>query len=656
MLPRVKRALLVGVVTLCSACRGGGSGGDGREGAAVAHGEAGDLAIVGATVLPMDRDGVLTGHTVLVRAGRIAAVAPAASVDVGAATVVDGKGKWLVPGLADMHVHAQEEGDLSLFLLNGVTTVRDLFGSPRQLRWREEIAKGALDGPTIITAGPIVDGDPPTWPGSSVVTTPDAARAEVRAQKQAGYDWIKVYNSLGADVYQAIIAEARAQKIPVGGHVPVAVGVKDVLAAGQRSIEHADGYVPFVGEPVVDDAIVAATVKSGAWNVPTLIVVDRFGKLDDPAGLSGTPGLEFMSATVRDRWNPQNDFRLKRFTPEMFAEVRRRNGIRRELVGRLQKAGARIALGTDTGNPFVVPGFAVHGELALLVESGLTPWQALHAATASAAELAGADGAFGVVVPGARADLLLVDRDPLADVGALADPPVVIVRGVVRRRDELRALVDRTRAPKVEDRAASLPPIPEEGTDPVTAGYDVLLNGKVIGVERARVTRVDGKRVVRGQVMFDGPVMTYRSTADALELDGGDVPGGSVRVARKGGRVVATPGTGAPVEREAPAEAVIAPQSVAEFVFHGDALAALKVGASRKLEAVEVMTDTGLKLEPGRFTFTRKPDDAGRRAYEIAGAYGALDVHGTFSVDADGAPHQVELVLKFGTFTMRRVP
>ncbi len=654
MLPRVKRALSVAVVGLAVACSGRGGGGDGREGAPVARGEAGDLAIVGASVLPMDREGVLADHTVLVRGGRVAAVAPAAAVDVGAATVVDGRGRWLVPGLADMHVHLQEEGDLALFLLNGVTTVRDLYGSPRQLRWRGEIAGGELDGPTILTAGPIIDGDPPTWPGSSVVTTPEAARAEVRAQKQAAYDWIKVYNSLGADAYQAIVAEARAQGIPVGGHVPKAVGVAGVLAAGQRSIEHVDGYVPFRGEPVVDDAIVAATVKSGAWNVPTLVVVDRFGKLDDPASLAATAGLEFVSAGVRDRWDPKNDFRLKSFTPEMFTRVRQGNQIRRDLVGRLQKAGARIALGTDTGNPFVVPGFAVHDELALLVASGLTPWQALHAATASAAELAGAAGAFGVVAPGARADLVLVDRDPLADLRALAEPAVVVVRGVVRKRDELRALVDRTRAPAVVDRAAGLPPIVEEGKDAVTASYDVLLNGKVIGVERARASRVDGVRVVRGHVVFDGPPMTYRSTPDDLTLEGGELPG-TVRVTRQGGKVVATPNK-EPLELAAPAGAVIAPQAIAEFFFYADTLAALKVGASRTLDAVEVVTDTGLKLDPGRFTFTRKPDDGGRRSYEMTGVHGSLDLTGKVSIDADGAPHEVELVLKFGTFAMRRVP
>ncbi len=656
MLSNVKTWLWVGLLGVGWACRGGGDGGGAREGTPVARGEAGDVAIVGATVVPMDREGVLAEHTVLVRAGRIAAVAPATAVDVGAATVVDGTGKWLVPGLADMHVHIQEEGDLSLFLLNGVTTVRDLYGSPRHLRWRETIARGELDGPTLLTSGAIIDGDPPTWPGSSVVKTAEEARAEVRAQKQAGYDWIKVYNSLGADAYQAIVSEARAQGLPVGGHVPKAVGVDGVLAAGQRSIEHADGYVPFLGEPKVDDAVVAATVKAGTWLVPTFTVTDRFGKLDDPASLSGTRGLEHVSAAVRDRWNPQNDFRLKRFTPEMFAEVRRRNDIRRDLVGRLSRAGGRIALGTDTGNPYVVPGFAVHEELRLLVAAGLSPWQALHAGTASAAELAGAAGAFGVVAVGARADLLLVDRDPLADVAALVDPPVVLVRGVVRKRDELVALVGRTRTSKAADRAASLPPLVEEGEGAVAASYDALLNGTPIGVERARASRVKGERVVRGHMLYEGAPVTYRATPSTLELDGEDLPGKAIRVARKGKVVVATPGKGDPVQHEAPADAIVAPQAVSEFVFYGDTLASLGVGATRKLEAVEVMTDTGLKMHAGRFTFTRKADEGGRRVYDMAGTHGPLDLKGTFSIDPDGLPSSVELTLKFGVFSMRRVP
>ena len=651
----VKRIVLVLAGAVACGKGGGGEGGGGA--APVARGEAGDIAIVGAAGVPMDRAGTLPGHTVRVRGDRIAAVAPAAAIDPGAATVVDGKGKWLVPALADMHVHLTEESDLQLFLLNGVTVVRDLFGSPRNLRWREAIARGEMKGPTLILAGPIMDGDPPTWPGSAVVTTPEGARREVQAQKKAGYDWIKVYNGLGAEVYQAILAEAKAQGLPVGGHVPKAVGIDAVLGSGQRSIEHLDGYVPFFGEPHADDAIAATSAKAPVWNCPTLIVTDNFARMDHPEELAATRGLDRVSAAVRAGWDPKNDFRLKTFTPAMFEEARKRNQIRRALVGKLVGAGGRLVLGTDTGNPYVVPGFAVHAELRLLVAAGLTPWQALRAATMAASELQGTPGAFGAVKPGARADLLLVDRDPLADVGALADPPIVVLRGTLHRRDQLLADLQSAKKPSFAEQLAALPALEPEGTALATARYQVLLNGQEIGAERAVLSRAaDKSRVVRGQITFGSVTWQYRATRDTLEIDGVDLPG-PIRVAHQagGGKAVATPKTGDPVELAAPSDAVIAPQAVAEFVWYADILAPLAVGASRTVDSVEVLTDNGLKLDPARFTFTRKPDAGGRRAYDLSGTHGKLELTGSFTVDRDGAPNEMSLTLKFGSFVIRRV-
>lgn len=646
MLVRVKPLLLASVVAL--GCSTGGE----RAGSNV-RAEKGDIAIVGVTVVPMDRDGTLKDQTVLVRSGRIVEVRPAREIDPGPATVLDGHGKWLVPGLADMHVHINEEGQLPLFPLNGVTVVRDLFGAPAHLRWREAIAKDDMQGPTLVQAGPIMDGDPPTWPGSAVVTTPEAARREVQAQKKAGYDWIKVYNGLSSDVYQAIVAEAKAQGMPVGGHVPKAVGIEAALTSGQRSIEHLDGYVPFRGDPHADDAIAKKTAAQQVWNVPTLIVTDNFARMDHPEALAGTRGLDMMSPAIRASWDPKNDFRLKTFTAEMFAEGRRRNEIRRALLGKLSRAGARIALGTDTGNPYVVPGFAVHEELKLMVAAGLTPWQALRAATASAAELLATPGAFGVVKRGARADLLLVDRDPLADVGALADPPVVILRGTVHRRDEMLAAIKSTHKPSLTEQLAALPALEEEGKKVAAAHYDVLLNDQSVEAERAVISRANDKSlIVRGQIASDAGTWSYRATPVALDIEG---DAGPIRVALEGGKAVATPKSGDKVEVAAPAGAVIAPQAIAEFVWYSDLLAKLAPGGSRAVDVVEVMTDQGLRLDPAHFTFTRQPDAEGRRVYTLEGSVGKLDVKGTFSVDRDGAPHEVSITLKFGTFVLRRV-
>jgi imidazolonepropionase-like amidohydrolase len=611
--------------------------------------QAGDIAFVGATVVPMDREGSLADHTVVVRGDRIALVAPAKSIDTTGATIVDAKGKWIAPGLADMHVHSWSDRDYPMYLANGVTTVRDMFGSPQQLEWRAAIASGKLAGPTLFTAGPIVDGDPPTWPGSAVVTTADAARKVVREQKQAGYDFIKVYSNLNTEAYDAIVAEAKAQGIPFAGHVPKAVGLEKAIASGQRSIEHLDGYLPFRGEPHIDKAVIDATVKAGTWNCPTLVVTERMGRLDNPAQLDSTAGLEYVAKPIRDRWDPKQDFRLQSWTPEMYAGMRTRNDAARKLVADLQRAGAHLVLGTDTGNPYVVPGFAVHDELALLVKAGLTPWQALRMATAAAAELVDKPGSFGVVAANARADLVIVDGDPLRDIGVLAKPSIVVVRGKQHKRDELVAALKEE--PK-GDPFAALPALEPEGTKVAAPRYNILMNGSVIGQERAMISKLaDGTRVVRGQAVYDTPqmVMQYRATVDGVEFTDG------LSVKRHGKKVIAKPAKGDPIELATAADAVVAPQTIAEFVWYAGRLATTPVGGSETITAAEVMVEMGVRLDPATFTFKRLPDADNRRVYEILGKHGQLDLKGKLTVDSDGMPHDVEATVKFGTFVTKRV-
>ena len=652
------RRLLVGccavAVAVAAACGGG-------QAARVQRAVTGDIAIVGATVIPMDREGVLADHTVLVRGDRIVAVAPAGTIDTGGATVIDARGKWLLPGLADMHVHIWNEDDLDLFVLNGVTTVRNLFGAPKYLVWRDAIARGELAGPTLFTAGPIIDGDPPTWPGSAVVTTAEAARAEVAKEKAAGYDWIKVYNSLPAEAYRAVIEEAKRQNIPVAGHVPRAVGIDGVLASGQRSIEHLDGYIPFFGE-LPKQPLIAPTVKAGVWNCPTLVVTERFARLDHPDQVAAsTRGMDLVSPEVLAFWDPKQDFRLKSWTPERFEELRKRNQRRDQLVRELAKAGAKLVLGTDTGNPFVVPGFAVVDELALLVKAGLTPWQALRTATVAAAELAGTPGRFGAIAPGARADLIVVGRDPLADVTGVADPEIVVVRGKVKRRDELLAAAkQRTEPAQGADPFAKLPALEAEGERVVAARYEAVMFDQVIGVERVVLSRGDGKvPVVRGQAVYTRPMamqMTYRSTRDRLELTSDTIKPDRVVIERRGAKVVAQHGTQPAVERAAAADAVITPQAIVEQLWYAAALADLKVGGKRKMTAVGVNVERDVALDPTDYVFERKPDANGRRVYSFSGKAGSLDVTGSMTVDPDGAPAEVFITIKFGTFVLRRVP
>ena len=636
-------------------CRG--DDGDGGGAATFEHrAVAGDVAIVGATVIPMDREQTLPDHTVLVRGDRIVAVAPSARVDVGAATVVDAAGKWVLPGLADMHVHTWNASDFDLYLLNGVTAVRVLFGSPKLLEWRAEIAGGKRAGPTLVTSGPILDGDPPVWPGSAVVTTADAARAEVAKQKAAGYDWIKVYNGISADAYAAILDEAKQLRIPVGGHVPKAVGILKAIDSGQRSIEHLDGYVPWFGaEPT--EPTVEATVKAGVWNCPTLVVTDRFARMDEPEALAGVRGFERVTPFVRRMWDPSNDFRIKRMTAADFERTRSKNRKRGDLVRELAMADANLVLGTDSGNPYVVPGFAVVDELGLLVEAGLSPWQALRMATAAAAELLGTPGAFGVVANGARADLIVVDGDPLAAVTNVADPSVVVVRGKVSRRDELLAAVEQTTAPA--ERFAMLPTPEVEGEKLFEASYDIRMFDQSVGAERAIVSRLaDESVVVRGQAVYVAPApvrMQYRATRDGATIDTDSIVPPALAISREGGEVVVEHGT----ERltlTASADAVVSIQTVADFVWYAAALADLKVGGTKEMTSAELRTEGEPRLDAGRYRFVREADADGRRAYSLVGKNGGLDLRGELAIDPDGAPYSVSLTSPFGTVVFARQP
>jgi len=424
----------------------------------------GAVAFVGVHVVPMSGEGVLSGQTVVVRGDRIVALGPAAEVAVPAgATRIDGQGRWLMPGLADMHVHTWSTDDFPLFLANGVTTVRNMFGSPLQLAWRSQVASGELAGPTILTAGPIIDGDPPVWPGSAVLTDPGQADELVRDQQAAGYDFLKVYARLQPDAYDALVAAARSRGMRWEGHVPDAVGIERVIAAGQASIEHLDGFAaaaqaegsPFAGQTDsrlmlrawghVDGSRLAGLADrcaaAGVWNCPTLVVLEKWVGPEQAAAQRARPEMRFVAPTLLEFWKPENSY-LSRLPAEVIQQVAGGDAARKRCVGILHRHGARILAGTDMGNPFVVAGYSLHEELGNLVEAGLSPYEALRAATSGAAEFMGAAGQWGTVAVGARADLLLLEADPLADVRNAARRVGVMVRGIWYGQAALQARLD----------------------------------------------------------------------------------------------------------------------------------------------------------------------------------------------------------------------
>jgi len=411
------------------------------------------VAFVDVNVVPMHEDVILAGQTVIVADGVIRKIGPAAEVAVPAgALVVDGRGRYLMPGLADMHVHVEEENELLLFVANGVTTVRNVWGNdglkrlmgfPDQLALREQVRRGELFGPTIYTTGPIMDGDPPETPVMPVFRTPAEARQAVARQAAQGYDAIKVYDNLAPDVYQAILAEAAMHGLPVVGHVPHRVGLDDVLAGGQLTIEHLTGYLdPDAATLLIPATQLVAyaqkTAAAGVWNCPTFVIWQK--RLPTAHDLT-RPELRFISPRMQRIWRTfaRQMGQSITYTGDDYAAEMERQML--AITAALHQAGAGLLLGTDTDNAYVIPGFSIHEELAYLVAAGLTPYEALRTGTVNAAAALGRAGEFGTVAVGQRADLILLEANPLADVAHVQQRVGVMLRGQWLPETQLQTLL-----------------------------------------------------------------------------------------------------------------------------------------------------------------------------------------------------------------------
>jgi imidazolonepropionase-like amidohydrolase len=426
------------------------------------------VAFVNVNVIPMDRERILAGQTVIVRDGRIALIGPVGQTKVPAgAFSIDGRGKYLMPGLADMHVHlypgAGNQDDLAsqqlqLFLANGVTTIRNMIGKPEHLVLRDKVAKGELLGPTIYTAGPPLLGD--------TVPTPEAGERAVIEQKKAGYDFLKVHEGLSPETYAAIAATAKRVSIPFAGHVTATVGLKRALEARQTSIEHLDGYLQAMvadNSPVpptpsqvvlgpvlehIDESkiptLARATREAGVWNDPTLTLFKIIVSYDKAEELLKWPELQYVPAKMREGFARQKQSTAD--IPAPASERQRYLDLRNKMLIALHKAGAKLLVGPDSPQFFLVPGFATHRELQSFVDAGLTPYEAIEAATRNPgeyiAEIMKAQRDFGTVEVGLRADLLLLDANPLQSVANLQKRAGVMVRGRWLPETELRKMLE----------------------------------------------------------------------------------------------------------------------------------------------------------------------------------------------------------------------
>ncbi|MCP2339417.1 amidohydrolase family protein [Actinomadura rupiterrae] len=441
------------------------------------------VTLIDATGAPPQND-----MTVLVRGRTIAAIGKTGALAVPAdAKVLDLTGRFVIPGLVESHVHSAgpEAVVPPLYALTGVTTVREMRGESVHHRWRDRIASGALLGPRWIIGSPIIDGRPSlhTSDTGSLIEVADAAgaRAAVRRVKREGADFVKVYSRLTRAAYFAIADEARRQGIPYTGHCPDPVTIAEAVRAGHRTLEHMDAVLLATSsrEAEIRRGMAAITTDASqdtfhryhAWYqqvyplehiavrsfdpqrtdalfddlrrharavVPTLRVHQT---LETPETNRKTDEWRYLPSGMTGWWADVTEVMTGGRSPEQAARIREIFEHRKALVGRMHRAGVQVLAGTDTGNPYLVPGFALHEELELLVQSGLTPMQALQAATNRPAQAFGMDAEVGTVEPGKRADLVVLDADPLADIRNTRRIDALVVNGRLITSDERARLL-----------------------------------------------------------------------------------------------------------------------------------------------------------------------------------------------------------------------
>ncbi len=414
-----------------------------------------DKVIENVGVITMDNDGkVLQGRTVFIKDDRIVRITTTDQAEIPeTASRIDGEGKFLIPGLSEMHAHIPSgdaeqdyvEDVLFLYLSNGITTIRGMLGEPSHLDLRKQAAQNEIVSPRIYTSGP-------GFSGESVDST-EHARQRVRDQHEAGYDFLKIFPGLTLEEYNAIAEEANDVGIEFSGHIPASVGLEKAIEAGQTTIDHLDKYMEALAgdtldtEEVEDPGVIyfgmhavpyvdrnripevsEMTAEGGTWNVPTQALLEHVLGTESPDELAERPEFQYMPDETIEQWisSKQSITENEIYTEELAQEYLQ---LRRDMIKALHDAGAGLLLGSDAPQIFNVPGFSVHHELRYIVNSDLTPYQALRTGTYNTARYWDDLENSGTIAEGKVADMVLLESNPLDDISNSADIAGVMYRG-----------------------------------------------------------------------------------------------------------------------------------------------------------------------------------------------------------------------------------
>lgn len=426
------------------------------------------LVLQNVSVLTMENDEITEQQTIIIEDGYITWIGDASEAEIpGNATIVNGD-YYVMPGLAEMHAHIPSadqgadvmENTLALYLSHGITTIRGMLGQEAHLELREKAARGDIFSPRIFTSGP-------SFSGNSV-NNPDEARQMVRSQHEAGYDLLKFHPGLSLEVFQAIAEEASSLGMEFSGHISHAVGLERSLEAGQGTIDHLDRYMEFLaGDPSdredppiiyfgydltphadrgrITEAV-ENTREAGVWNVPTNTLLDNiFNPENSVEEMLQWPGMEFIPENTLENWA---NFVSQMRSNEIYDETQARNflAIRNELTKTLHDQGAGLLLGADAPQIFNPPGYSTHRELKLLVDAGLSPFEAIQAGTVNVGKYLDEEHETGKVAEGFRADLILLSVNPLETIPFHTKIDGVISQGEFFNQSELDEILDSVRS------------------------------------------------------------------------------------------------------------------------------------------------------------------------------------------------------------------
>ncbi len=444
--------------------------------------EQADIIISNTNVIDVIEGRAITGQDVIIYGDRIKSIIPHGESKLISKTLINGEGKYLIPGLWDMHVHT---GDADIFfplnIANGITGVRDMGGGlerstgnlsvkfQKLSSWRAEVLRGERSGPEMILAGSMIDGSPPVWPGTIGVSDSQSIVRAVRAQKELGVDFIKVYHNLNLKQLTVVAKAAKQQDMKFAGHIPFSSPPMETLLEvsrlGQSSIEHmiqvqvaiSQGDVPVNSFMDIADAcrkiidridlqkekqLYDVFKENNTWLTPTVSVWWGVGQLDQEHNKNFQLWLDHIPGYILKEWN-RNPFQDAEFTnhaPEDYESFRRAAFSMAKVAKRMNDYGVNLMAGSDSANPMIIPGYGLHKELELLVDGGFTPLEALRLATLNPAKFLNRKD-IGAISPGYRADIIILNKNPLDDIRNTTLIDGVVLGGTFFNRDKLDQLL-----------------------------------------------------------------------------------------------------------------------------------------------------------------------------------------------------------------------